>query len=56
MTGEYIIETRGLTKEFKGFVAVGGVDLKVRQGAMPPERSGAQSPTSCAPECRSSPS
>ncbi len=34
MTGEYIIETRGLTKEFKGFVAVGGVDLKVRHGAI----------------------
>src|SRR6185295_14033419 len=32
--GEYILETRGLTKEFKGFVAVDGVDLKVRRGAI----------------------
>ena len=31
---DYIIETRGLTKEFKGFVAVSGVDLKVRRGAI----------------------
>jgi branched-chain amino acid transport system ATP-binding protein len=28
----YIIETRGLTKGFKGFVAVSNVDLKVRRG------------------------
>lgn len=27
-----ILETRGLTKEFKGFVAVNNVNLKVRQG------------------------
>jgi branched-chain amino acid transport system ATP-binding protein len=27
-----ILETRGLTKEFKGFVAVNQVDLKVRRG------------------------
>jgi branched-chain amino acid transport system ATP-binding protein len=32
--GEYILETRGLTKEFKGFVAVNGVDLRVRRGAI----------------------
>ena len=32
--GEYILETRGLTKEFKGFVAVNGVNLKVRRGAI----------------------
>src|SRR5260370_8256512 len=32
MTDEIIIETRGLTKEFNGFVAVGGVDLRVRRG------------------------
>ncbi len=32
--GEYILETRGLTKEFKGFVAVNGVDLKVRRGSI----------------------
>ena len=29
---EFILETRGLTKEFKGFVAVSGVDLKVKKG------------------------
>ena len=29
---EFILETRGLTKEFKGFVAVSGVDLKVQKG------------------------
>jgi branched-chain amino acid transport system ATP-binding protein len=34
MAGEYIIETRELTKEFKGFVAVSGVDLKVRRGSI----------------------
>jgi len=28
----FIIETRGLTKEFKGFVAVCNVDLRVRRG------------------------
>ncbi len=32
MTGDFIIETRGLTKEFHGFVAVCDVDLKVRRG------------------------
>ncbi|MBI5279460.1 MAG: ABC transporter ATP-binding protein [Burkholderiales bacterium] len=32
MTAEYILETQGLTKEFKGFVAVNSVDLKVRRG------------------------
>ena len=32
MSGEYILETTGLTKEFKGFVAVKNVDLKVRRG------------------------
>jgi branched-chain amino acid transport system ATP-binding protein len=31
---DYILETRGLTKEFKGFVAVNGVDLKVRRGTV----------------------
>jgi branched-chain amino acid transport system ATP-binding protein len=30
--GEFILETAGLTKEFKGFVAVNNVDLKVRRG------------------------
>ena len=32
MPEQYIVETRGLTKEFKGFVAVCDVDLKVRRG------------------------
>ena len=31
---EFILETRGLTKEFKGFVAVNGVSLKVRRGSI----------------------
>src|SRR5258707_3776877 len=34
MNGDTILETRGLTKEFKGFVAVDHVDLKVRRGAI----------------------
>jgi branched-chain amino acid transport system ATP-binding protein len=34
MTGDTILETRGLTKEFKGFVAVDNVDLKVRRGTI----------------------
>ncbi|HMV16932.1 MAG TPA: ABC transporter ATP-binding protein [Zoogloea sp.] len=29
---DYILETAGLTKEFKGFTAVSNVDLKVRRG------------------------
>ncbi len=32
MSSEYIIETRDLIKEFKGFVAVNGVNLQVRRG------------------------
>jgi branched-chain amino acid transport system ATP-binding protein len=32
LSAETILETQGLTKEFKGFVAVNGVDLKVRRG------------------------
>ena len=32
MPAETILETQGLTKEFKGFVAVNNVDLKVRRG------------------------
>jgi branched-chain amino acid transport system ATP-binding protein len=32
LPAETILETRGLTKEFKGFVAVNNVDLKVRRG------------------------
>jgi branched-chain amino acid transport system ATP-binding protein len=31
---DYILETRGLTKEFRGVGAVNGVDLKVRQGSV----------------------
>ncbi len=31
---DYILETRGLTKEFKGFTAVSDVNLKVRKGAI----------------------
>jgi branched-chain amino acid transport system ATP-binding protein len=31
---EYILETRGLSKEFKGFVAVNAVSLKVRRGSI----------------------
>ena len=32
--GDTILETRGLTKEFKGFVAVDRVDLKVARGTI----------------------
>ena len=34
MSDDNILETRGLTKEFKGFAAVSGVDLSVRRGAI----------------------
>jgi branched-chain amino acid transport system ATP-binding protein len=34
MTDEHILETRELTKEFKGFVAVKNVNLKVRRGSI----------------------
>ena len=27
-----ILETKGLTKEFRGFVAVNGVDLRIKRG------------------------
>ena len=30
MADDIILATEGLTKEFKGFIAVDGVDLKVR--------------------------
>jgi branched-chain amino acid transport system ATP-binding protein len=33
-SNDIILETRGLTKEFKGFVAVSDVNLKVRRGAI----------------------
>jgi branched-chain amino acid transport system ATP-binding protein len=32
MGAEIILETEGLTKEFAGFAAVGGVDLRVKRG------------------------
>ncbi len=32
--GDYILETEGLTKEFAGFTAVRGVDLRVRRGSI----------------------
>ncbi len=32
MSSEFILETRSLSKEFKGFIAVDNVDLKVRRG------------------------
>jgi len=34
MADEAILTTQGLRKEFKGFVAVNGVDLRVRRGAI----------------------
>ena len=34
MSSEYILQTKGLTKEFKGFTAVKTVDLNVRRGTI----------------------
>jgi branched-chain amino acid transport system ATP-binding protein len=34
MAGSFILEAQGLTKEFRGFAAVQGVDLRVRRGAI----------------------
>jgi branched-chain amino acid transport system ATP-binding protein len=34
MPDDYVIETVGLTKEFKGFTAVKNIDLKVRRGSI----------------------
>ncbi len=34
MPDEVILETRGLRKEFEGFVAVDGIDLSVRRGSI----------------------
>ncbi|MBI3706600.1 MAG: ABC transporter ATP-binding protein [Proteobacteria bacterium] len=34
MAGEFILETEGLTKEFRGFVAVNIVNLRVRRGSI----------------------
>ncbi|WP_275287837.1 ABC transporter ATP-binding protein [Halomonas elongata] len=32
MTQEFVLETRGLTKEFRGFTAVDDVDLQIQEG------------------------
>ena len=34
MQGDHILETRNLTKEFKGFIAVKDVNLQVRRGSI----------------------
>ena len=34
MAGDIILETRGLTKEFRGFVAVNQVNLRVQRGSI----------------------
>ena len=34
MAGDFILETKGLTKEFAGFTAVRDVDLRVRRGSI----------------------
>ena len=34
MAGDVILETRALTKEFRGFIAVRGVNLQVRRGTI----------------------
>ncbi len=34
MSNDFILETRALTKEFKGFVAVNKVDLQVKRGSI----------------------
>ncbi|CAD5374347.1 High-affinity branched-chain amino acid transport ATP-binding protein BraF [Rubrivivax sp. A210] len=34
MSSDHILETRALTKEFRGFVAVSQVDLKVKRGSI----------------------
>src|SRR6202451_2367207 len=34
MSGNFIIETRGLTKEFNGFLAVSDVNLRVMRGSI----------------------
>src|SRR5436190_16101905 len=34
LSDDVILETRGLTKEFKGFVAVQNVSLKIRRGSI----------------------
>ena len=34
MANDYIIETQNLTKEFKGFIALNNVNLRVRRGSI----------------------
>ena len=34
MSGEYVLETEGLTKEFAGFTAVKDVQLRVKRGSI----------------------
>src|SRR5215468_3153699 len=34
MSEDYIVETNGLTKEFRGFTAVKNIDLKIRRGTI----------------------
>ncbi len=34
MASDHILETRGITKEFKGFIAVNRVDMRVRRGTI----------------------
>ncbi len=34
MSSDLILETEGLTKEFAGFTAVGGVELRVKRGTI----------------------
>jgi branched-chain amino acid transport system ATP-binding protein len=34
MADDFILQTSGLTKEFKGFLAVNGVDLSIRRGTI----------------------
>jgi len=36
MSEQYVLETRNLVKEFKGFVAVDDVNLKVQKGTFTP--------------------
>ena len=40
MTSDVILETEGLTKEFRGFVAVRNVGLRVRRGSIRLKRCG----------------
>ena len=34
MADDFVLQTSGLTKEFKGFFAVNGVDLSIRRGTI----------------------